>query len=224
MKQSKRFLTKLIAATALFGLGIAYSAKADSVSFTSTVYYVGPTTDPSAPPDNPYGLVNTTPGNPISVLGITSAGGAGTLTFNTNGNPGVSLTSATPGLFTVNLYGAAASGIVTGTTLNAGSYSFNAPNDYFGIATVGGTTNPGCNTGQACNPGSNPTAITTITVGPGGLVTVSSSSFELVAAPTSTPSGVPEVDPKNAMVPFVLLAGAALVFRGRRTKSAEVGV
>ena len=225
MKKNRSFLLKLIAAAVVFGMGTVYSAKADNVSFTSQVYYVGPSTDPTSPPDNPYGLTNTTTtGNPISGLALTSAGVQGTLTFNTNGNPGVSITSATPGLFTVNLYGAAASSIVSGGNLVAGTYTFSDPNDYFGIATAGGSTSFGCLTGQICNTTGDPKDTANITVGPGGVVTVTSSSLELVAAVTDPPSGVPEIDPKNAMVPFVLLAGAVLVFRGRRTKSAEVGV
>jgi hypothetical protein len=221
MAKHSSFLFKLIAAAVVFGLGTAYSAKADSYSFSSTVYYAGPTTDPSAPPDNPFGVTNPVIGNAISGLALTSAGGQGTLTFNTNGNPGVSITSATPGLFTVNLYGAAASSIVTGTTLNAGTYNFSDANDYFGIATAGGSTGFGCTAGQACNTGTSPVDVTTITVGPSGLITVSSSSLELVADP-APPAGVPEIDPKNAMVPFALLAGVVLLVRGRRPKSAVV--
>lgn len=226
MKNVKNYLTRLIAVTVLFGFGMAYSAKADNISsFTSQVYYAGPATDPTSPPDNPYGVVNTTPGNAISGFALTYAGSQGTLTFDTNGNPGVAITSATPGLFTVDLYGTAASGIVNSSgQLVAGVYTFSDANDYFGIAEAGGGTGGGCITGQACNTGTSPADVTTITVGPGGLVTVSSSSLELVSQISNTPTGAPEVDPRNAMVPFALLGGAVLVIRGRRTKSNEMGI
>ena len=226
MKNASNFLARLIAVAALLGLGLAHSAKADNVdTFTSQVYYAGPSTDPSAPPDNPYGVVNTTPGNPIAGFALTSAGAQGTFTFDTNGNPGVQLVSTAPGLFTVDMYGAAASTMVNASgQLVTGTYTFNSSQDYFGIESAGGSTGFGCLSMQSCNTSGNPLDVTTINVVQGGIVTVSSSSLELVAAVTNTPTGAPEVDPKNAMVPLVLLAGAVLVFRGRRTKSVEVGV
>jgi hypothetical protein len=211
MGKTRIFLTKLLAVAALAGFGIAHSAKADSVSFATTVYYAGPSSDGT---DNPFGVVNPI-GNAISTLAITPAGAAGTLTFNTSGNPGVSLTGTD---FTVMLYGATNT-IVTGTTLNTGVYTFNSASDYFGVATVGGTTGFGCTAGQTCNTGSNPLDVTTINVAASGVITVSSSSLELVAKQT-TPAGVPEIDPTSAMSPLALLAGAAMMIRGRRKKIA----
>jgi archaellum component FlaF (FlaF/FlaG flagellin family) len=191
----KTRLLILIVAT-LVSLGMAYSTKADTLTFAGIqVYYAG---DPSEGMDNPWGVTNPG-GNAISILGMTPAGAPGTLTFDTGGNPGVSLVSSTPGLFDVNLYGDTTN-IISAGKLVTGSYTFNSPSDTFEI---NGFT----------NAGANPVDAVTINVAADGVVTLGSSSLELVTDP---PSGVPEVDPTSAMSPPALLAGAVLIIRGRR--------
>jgi hypothetical protein len=207
MGNMKNFLTKLLAVAVLIGLGVAYSAKADSYSTTTTFYYVGPSTD-GPPPDNPYGLTNSI-GNPISGLAITSAGSTGTLTVNTA--TGITLTGTD---FTVNLVGS--NSIVSGGALVTGTYTFTSASDYYGMATALGNTVGACNPGQNCNMGSSPGDVFTVNVSGAGIVTISSSSLELAAMPSGGPSGVPEIDPSSAMSSLALLAGLVMIMRGRR--------
>lgn len=194
---------RLLALAALMVFGAAFSAKADDVlTYTNTqVYYVG--TDSTY---NPWGLTNSI-GNPISILNMTSAGAAGTLTFDTSGNPGVSLVSNTPGLFNVQLYGDT-SGMINNGQLVTGTYTFNSSQDTFSI---NGYT----------NSGSDPIDGVTINVAANGVVTLSSSSLELAMEPTTDapPSGgAPEIDPATGMSAFTLISGAVLIIRGRRKK------
>jgi PEP-CTERM motif len=172
MGKTRSFLTKLLTVAALVGLGVAYSAKADSVSFSTTVYYAGPPGEV----DNPYGVNNAAGANPISGLLIGTSGATGTVTFNTTGNPGVSVTGAD---FTINLFGSTNT-IVTGTTLNTGTYTFSSSSDYFGLASKNGSTGFGCSSGQTCNAGANPADVVTINVSAAGVVTLASSSLEVV--------------------------------------------
>ena len=206
MGKTGSLLTKFLAVAAFLGLGMMHSAKADSVTINSNFYYAGPSTDGA---DNPFGIVNVG-GNAISTLAITSAGAPGTLVFNTSGNPGVSLTGAD---FTVSLFGPVNT-IVTGSTLNTGTYTFNSASDYFGIKSAGGTTGFGCLAGQTCNTSANPQDIVTINVAANGVVTLSSSSLEVVTQ--AQPAGVPEIDPTSSLSPLALLVGAAMIIRGRR--------
>ena len=101
--------------------------------------------------------------------------------------------------------------IVTGLTINPGTYTFNSASDYFGLKTVGGTTAFGCLTGQTCNTTADPEDIVTINVAQNGVVTLSSSSLEVVAL-------VPENDPRSPIAPLVLLVGAAMLIGERRQK------
>jgi hypothetical protein len=200
----------LLTLAALIVLGTAFTAKADTLTFANTqVYYVGDASDGVI---NPFGLTNPG-GNPISVLGMTSAGSAGTLVFDTGGTPGVSLVSNAPGLFDVQLYGDT-SGIISGGKLVTGVYTFDSASDTF---TVNGYTNSGV----------NPTDYVTINVAANGVVTVQSDSLELAVDPPPPPSdppttGVPEVDPTTSMSAFTLIAGAVFMIRGRR-KNFNVG-
>jgi hypothetical protein len=194
---------RLLTLAALMVLGAALSAKADDVlTYTNTqVYYVG--TDSTY---NPFQLTNSI-GNPISILNMTPMGAPGTLTFNTSGNPGVSLVSNTPGLFNVQLFGNT-SGIISGGQLVAGTtYTFNSSQDTF---TINGYT----------NSGSDPIDGVTIDVAANGVVTLSSSSLELATDPVqvSSPTGVPEIDPTTGFSAFTLISGAVLIIRGRRKK------
>jgi len=208
MKSARSFVMKLATVTVLAVFGMGFAAYADSVTLNSTFYYAGPETGTT---DNPFSIVNAN-GNAISTLALTSAGSSGTLVLNTTGNPGISLTGSD---FTVQLYGNT-SAMVTGSTINTGTYTFNSASDYFGIETAGGTTGYGgaglCNTGQTCNSGSNPIDDVTINVAQNGVVTLQSSSLELVA------SDVPEMDRSNALASLVLVGGVVTIFRGRRKK------
>jgi hypothetical protein len=225
VRKAKNLLTKFLTVAALVGLGMAYSAKADSVTLSVATYYAGPTGEI----DNPFSVTNSTVGaNSISRFSLTTAGAAGNLTLDTTGNPGLTLTSTTAGLYNVTLYGATNT-MVTGTTLNTGTYSFSNSQDYFGILATP-TQFPGSGScaiaNQYCTTGTSPSDVVTINVAATGLVTITSSSMELVAGVSSPPpnNSVPEIDPKNGMSAFALLAGAVLIMRGRRKKAQEVAV
>lgn len=160
MRKCSAALLKGFALIAVLCFGIAHSAQADSTySLTQTVYYVGPTTDPSC--DNPLpppGGVCRVGGNPISSFngGITSAGSVESISFDAVTSADVNTTAAvsiTGGDVTIELYGygdetagygygPGPSGIVNSSgQLVAGTYTFAACNatgdgnsgDYFGI-------------------------------------------------------------------------------------------
>jgi hypothetical protein len=204
-------MTKLLTLAALAGLGMLHVAKADSYSETSTFYYAGPETGTT---DNPFSIVNVG-GNAASTLNLTNAGVSGTLTINTVTNPAITLTGAD---FSVTLYGVP-NGLLSSGKLVTGTYNFSSGSDYFGIETAGNgaTTGFGCNAGQTCNVGANPVDQVTLNVAANGVVTLSSSSLELVTQVSTQPTtGVPEIDPSSALSPLALLGCAVMIFRGRR--------
>jgi len=195
MKKCNTGLLKCLSLFAVLCFGMAYSAKADTFSSTVTVYYV----DPSATSYNPWGLTN--PGGDSATgstpLAITSAGDVENVSFSTSNTEGVAVGSITGTDFTLELYNPPSSEtgpIVTGTTLNTGTYVFDSCSDYYGAVTknsttgFGGSCNPpgyiSCITGQICNAGSNPNDTVTINVAANGVVTVASSSLEVAFAPT----------------------------------------
>jgi len=192
----------------LLVLGTAFSAKADSMlTFTNTqVFYVGPDST-----TNPWSLTNSG-GDTATYVGMPSTGSPGTLTFNTAGNPGVSLVSNTPsgttGYYSVQLYGDTSSMIKNGQ-LATGTYTFNSSSDSFAIGGVPAQT------------GADPIDYATINVAANGVVTLSSSSLELAMQPTTDAppaGGAPEIDPATGMSAFTLISGAVLIIRGRRKK------
>jgi len=198
MRNSTSFLLKCLALFAVVCFGMAYSAKADTWSATVTVYYVAPT-DPSY---NPWGLTNPG-GDATSWLAITPAGDTENVSFSTSAAQGVAVGTITGSDFTIELFNPPVSEpgpIVTGTTLNPGTYVFNSCLDYFGAKTSGGNTttttgcagdanygNEPCMTGQICNAGTSPNDVVTINVAANGVVTVQSSSMEVAFSP-ETPS------------------------------------
>jgi hypothetical protein len=210
MGKTRNLMTKLLAVAVLAGLGMVHAAKADSYMETSTFYYAGPETGTT---DNPFSIVNVG-GNAASTLNLTNAGSTGTLSINTVTNPAISLTGSQ---FTVTLYGVPNT-LLSGGNLVTGTYNFNSSFDYFGIETAGNgaTTGFGCNAGQTCNVGANPVDQVTLNVAANGVVTLQSSSLELVTKVSSVTTGVPEIDPSSALSPLALLGGVMMIFRGRR--------
>jgi hypothetical protein len=203
-------MTKLLAVAVLAGLGMVHAAKADSYMETSTFYYAGPDTA-----DDPTLGITNASGNADSTFNLTSAGSTGTLSINTVTNPAISLTGSQ---FTVTLYGVP-NGLLNGSgQLVTGFYNFNSASDYFGIETAGNgaTTGFGCNAGQSCNVGANPVDQVTLNVAANGVVTLQSSSLELVTKVSSVTTGVPEINPSSALSPLALLGCAVMIFRGRR--------
>jgi hypothetical protein len=202
-------MTKLLAVAVLAGLGMVHAAKADSYTETSTFYYAGPDTA-----DDPTLGITNASGNTDSTFNLTSAGSTGTLSINTVTNPAISLTGSQ---FTVTLYGVPNT-LLSGGNLVTGTYNFNSSFDYFGIETAGNgaTTGFGCNAGQTCNVGANPVDQVTLNVAANGVVTLQSSSLELVTKVSSVTTGVPEIDPSSALSPLALLGGVMMIFRGRR--------
>jgi len=209
MGKTRNLMTKLSAVVVLAGLGMVHVAKADSYSETSTFYYAGPETGTT---DNPFSITNVG-GNLASTMNLTNAGSTGTLSINTVTNPAISLTGSQ---FTVTLYGVP-NGMLSGGSLVTGTYNFSSGTDYFGIETAGNgaTTGFGCNAGQTCNVGGNPIDQVTLNVAANGVVTLQSSSLELVTKVSSV-TGVPEINPSSALSPLALLGCAVMIFRGRR--------
>ncbi len=210
MGKTRNIMTKLLAVAVLAGLGMVHAAKADSYMETSTFYYAGPDTA-----DDPTLGITNASGNADSTFNLTSAGSTGTLSINTVTNPAISLTGSQ---FTVTLYGVP-NGLLNGSgQLVTGFYNFNSASDYFGIETAGNgaTTGFGCNAGQSCNVGANPVDQVTLNVAANGVVTLQSSSLELVTKVSSVTTGVPEINPSSALSPLALLGCAVMIFRGRR--------
>jgi len=207
MKKSLITAARVSALVALLFLGIARTANATQVSFTTTVYYIGPPTDPTSPPDNTLGPGGTTLTNGAGSNGIadfngavTSAGSSETVVFDTGGNPGVTVGSGAGSVFDVQLYGpdpalSSPSSIISGGVLQAGAYVFDSCSSYFGVENNGGQSYaPGCNgvtvpcvTGEVCNAGTSPTDIMTITVGTNGVVTITSGSLAIGFDAPTTP-------------------------------------
>jgi hypothetical protein len=189
---------------------MVHAAKADSYMETSTFYYAGPDTT-----DDPTIGVSNLSGNADNTINLTPTGITGTLSINTVTNPAISLTGAD---FTVTLYGVP-NGLLNGSgQLVTGTYSFNSALDYFGVETAGNGATTGfmCNAGQTCNVGANPVDQVTLNVAANGVVTLQSSSLELVTQVSTVAGGVPEIDPSSALSPLALLGGAVMIFRGRR--------
>jgi hypothetical protein len=216
MGKTRNLMTKLSAVVVLAGLGMVHVAKADSYSETSTFYYAGPETGTT---DNPFSITNVG-GNLASTMNLTNAGSTGTLSINTVTNPAISLTGSQ---FTVTLYGVP-NGLLNGSgQLVTGTYNFNSASDYFGIESAGngavtgfyGSPAVACNTGQICNGTADPIDQVTLNVAANGVVTLQSSSLELVTKVSSV-AGVPEIDPSSALSPLALLGCAVMIFRGRR--------
>jgi len=204
MRQSYKTFLKSVILLALVFVGANRGTRADQLSFTTTVYYVGPASDGADNALGPGGTPITNPyGNSISTFGgaVTSAGSSETVTFSTTpGTAGISVGG--PGqVFDIQLYGPDPSlssppSLISGGMLQAGTYVFDAcyPNsDYFGIQKTGasGLTAYGCGgvvvpcvSGQLCNAGSSPGAIVKIAVGANGVVTIQSGGLEVGFAPT----------------------------------------
>jgi hypothetical protein len=215
MGKTRNLMTKLLAVAVLAGLGMVHAAKADSYTETSTFYYAGPDTA-----DDPTLGITNASGNTDSTFNLTSAGSTGTLSINTVTNPAISLTGSQ---FTVTLYGVP-NGLLNGSgQLVTGTYTFNSASDYFGIESAGngavtgfyGSPAVACNTGQICNGTADPIDQVTLNVAANGVVTLQSSSLELVTKVSSV-AGVPEIDPSSALSPLALLGCAVMIFRGRR--------
>ena len=209
MGKTRNLMTKLLAVAVLAGLGMVHAAKADSYTETSTFYYAGPDTA-----DDPTIGVSNLSGNADNTINLTPTGITGTLSINTVTNPAISLTGAD---FTVTLYGVP-NGLLNGSgQLVTGTYSFNSALDYFGVETAGNGATTGfmCNAGQTCNVGANPVDQVTLNVAANGVVTLQSSSLELVTKVSSV-AGVPEINPSSALSPLALLGCAVMIFRGRR--------
>ncbi len=205
MKKSLIIAVRVSALAALLFLGVARTANATQVSFTTTVYYIGPSSDPTAPPDNTLGPGGTTltnsGGDGIAYFNgaVTSAGSSESVVFDTGGNPGVSVGSS-GSVFDVQLYGPDAAlstpgSIISGGVLQAGTYVFDSCSSYFGVKNNGGSASaPGCNgatvpcvSGEICNAGTSPSDIMTITVGTNGVITITSGSLAIGFDAPTTP-------------------------------------
>jgi hypothetical protein len=202
VKTSLRIALRAFGLATLALCALGFSTRADVLSYTTTVYYIGPPADGA---DNTLGPGGTTlsneGGDPISTFNgaISNTGAVETITFNTSGNPGVNI--GAPGQdFDIQLYGpdpalSSPSSMISGGALQPGTYVFDScsPSNYFGIkaidypnASAAGCNNSTvpCQTGEICNVGSSPSDIATITIGPNGVVTVQSGSLDVGFAPT----------------------------------------
>jgi hypothetical protein len=229
--KTHRMLSKPLTLLAFLFLGLSYTTNASSVSYTTTIYYVGPN-DAADQNDNP--LNGGSPifgpgGDSITAFNgyVTSSGATETISFNTAVNPAISVgtagSSSPTSPFDVQLYGVPNT-MISGGVLQTGTYTFNSScSDYFGIY-VGspGITAPSCNNSivtcnadEICNAGTSPSGSVMINVAANGVVTIADGSLEVGF---STLSPTPELS-------TLLLFGTgllALAFVLRKHKGSQV--